>query len=454
MTQEQVADFLKHPHYLGHLLGLTDLTNLHSEWILKMLNQEKHYALHSHRGSYKSTCVALAIVLLMILYPSRSIAVARKSENDSMRVVREVKSYVESSEIEHLSKALTGKPIKLVKSTNLELITNYKTSKTREGSFTGIFTNTSLTGQHYDIIFFDDITGMTDMYSRAERIKTINTVSELIHNILNRDGVYKLVGTPWHPEDASSIVDIHEIVNCYESGLMSKEEIDDKRKTMPPNLFSINYMLQHSTDGFYLGDLEFANVKHSEYEFALVDKSFGGKDSTALTLIGRRADGKIVVKGKLYDMVEGNYHNIDRETRGLSLYTEDNDDKLKAFGMNKAFSAGKVITYHERENKAHKISDNLYTNKDNLVFSKETDSGYIDQLQGYTTGKNKGFDDAADSLASAIRLLRTRPTIEILSTNINEKEYLHGEEFRHLWTHGEEIDDYEDEFEEAEMLGV
>ena len=43
-----------HPELLGHAVGFNDMTELHGQWIKKMVFSSRDYTLQAHRGSYKS----------------------------------------------------------------------------------------------------------------------------------------------------------------------------------------------------------------------------------------------------------------------------------------------------------------------------------------------------------------------------------------------------------------
>ena len=73
---------LEHPEQIGIGVGFADLTPMHGEWIREMINGTEDYTLQAHRGSYKSSCLAVAIALLMILRPNRNIIFLRKTDND------------------------------------------------------------------------------------------------------------------------------------------------------------------------------------------------------------------------------------------------------------------------------------------------------------------------------------------------------------------------------------
>ena len=67
-----------HPENVGRQLGFKDLTPLHGDWIREMVFGDGDYTLQAHRGSYKSSCLAVAISLMLVIYPNRNIIFIRK----------------------------------------------------------------------------------------------------------------------------------------------------------------------------------------------------------------------------------------------------------------------------------------------------------------------------------------------------------------------------------------
>ena len=83
MTREQAVKFLlTSPYKVGHILGFDKLTELHNGWIIDMVRGEGDKTLQSHRGSYKTTCVSLALALLVILRPACRTLFMRKTDPD------------------------------------------------------------------------------------------------------------------------------------------------------------------------------------------------------------------------------------------------------------------------------------------------------------------------------------------------------------------------------------
>lgn len=145
-----------------------------------------------------------------------------------------------------------------------------------------------------------------------------------------------------------------------------------------------------------------------------VDKSFGGKDSTAFA-VGKRVKiddkDKLILFGKKWDKhvdecIEEMFMWRDKFMAGY-IYTEDNDDKGYVAKNNKGFR-----TYHESQNKHNKIMTYLYSNWKDIIFLEGTDEEYIKQIQSYN--ENATHDDCPDNAASIVRQLLTRPSVELL----------------------------------------
>ena len=58
---------ISHPTQLGWMLGYKDLReDLHGLWIKKMLMSKEDMTLQAHRGAFKTTCLGIAMALMMI----------------------------------------------------------------------------------------------------------------------------------------------------------------------------------------------------------------------------------------------------------------------------------------------------------------------------------------------------------------------------------------------------
>ena len=99
LRKEDVAEVLQRPEVLGRLVGFTDLTALHGEWIHEMVFGDEDYTLQAHRGAFKSSCLAVAIPLYMVLYPNRNVIFLRKTDHDVGEMMNMVAKVLQSDVI-------------------------------------------------------------------------------------------------------------------------------------------------------------------------------------------------------------------------------------------------------------------------------------------------------------------------------------------------------------------
>ena len=99
---------LQHPEEIGREIGFHDLKPLHGLWIREMVFGTEDYTLQAHRGSYKSSCLAVAISLLMILFPRRNIIFLRKADTDVAEMLMMVSKILHSEILSDLVQALYG----------------------------------------------------------------------------------------------------------------------------------------------------------------------------------------------------------------------------------------------------------------------------------------------------------------------------------------------------------
>lgn len=383
--------------------GFNDLVELHNEWLKLFLYSEEDVTLQAHRGSYKTTDLSIAIALIIITMPNTSIIFIRKSDDDVKEIILQVSKLLKTDIFQDLSKALYEKPCILVKDSSFEIDTNLRNSTKGGSQLLGTGSKSSLTGKHADLIITDDIVNVDDRISKAHRERTKMVYQEL-QNVKNRGGRIINTGTPWHKDDCFTLMPNIIRFSCYETGLMTHEQIETIKKTMTSSLFAANYELKHIADK----DAMFTNAVVDDGTntdkilngFCHVDASYGGEDGTAFT-IAKETEGIIYVYGELKnnhvdDVLEGFEQKRIKYMAG-TFYNETNGDKGY---LNKKIKSPKK-PYHERMNKYIKISTYLKSNWHRIVFIKGTDKEYITQILDYT--ENATHDDAPDSLSSLIR---------------------------------------------------
>lgn len=410
--KKQTLDLIYYePYKIGHWVGFHDLTELHNEWLRSFLYAEEDQTLLAHRGAYKTTVLSLFLAIHTVIDPNENVMFFRKTDDDVTEVMTQAQKILQSSVMQRIVLDLYDTELRFLKSNNSEIHTNLCTSTKGVSQVIGLGIGTSITGKHADIVVTDDIVNLKDRISRAERERTKIQYMEL-QNICNRGGRFINTGTPWHKEDAISIMPNVKRYDCYSTGLITREKLEQLRQSMSDSLFAANYELKHIADK----DAMFKNPKFTDEKELIygglshIDAAYDGADGTAFTIMNRLKDGKIIGFGKRWDKhVDdclneiGVYHKL---LRAGSISCEKNADKgylakeLRGLGYH-------VNPYSESMNKFLKISTYLRSNWGNITWLEDTDPEYINEILDYNEFAE--HDDSPDSAASLIRKMETRP---------------------------------------------
>ena len=401
---------LRRPELLGIAVGFADLKPIHGAWIREMVYGREDFTLQAHRAAFKSSCLAVAIALRMLLYPSENIIFLRKADNDVSEMLRMVSKILLQQVLSDLSFLLYGKPLFLTEQAQDHISTNLWTSPMGAPQLLGIGMKASITGKHAPVVITDDICNITDRLSKAERERTKLQYMEL-QNIRNRGGRIINLGTPWHRDDVFTLMPNIHRYDCYTTGLISASQLQILRQSMAPSLFAANYELLHvaSEDALFETAPRYTDDAGLLRDgIAHVDAAYGGEDWTAFTC-GRRHDDTIYLYGRLWHKhVDKVLPEIIAEAKRLlclPVYCEDNGDKgflRKELMQRDCFAR----SYTEHENKFIKISTHLRKWWPHIVFLEGTDREYIRQILDYT--EQAEHDDAPDSAACVCRHLERR----------------------------------------------
>ena len=409
--KQAVLDLLwNEPYKIGHWVGFKDLTTLHNEWLRSFLYADADQTLLAHRGSYKTTDLSLFLAIHTVIKPNENVMFFRKTDDDVTEVLTQSQKILKSGAMQSVVRDLYGTELDLIKENNSEIHTNLCTSTKGVSQVVGLGIGTSITGKHADIVVTDDIVNLKDRISKAERERTKIQYMEL-QNICNRGGRFINTGTPWHKEDAISIMPNVRKYDCYSTGLIKRDKLEELRQSMSDSLFAANYELKHIADkDAMFKEPKFTNEKELIYNgVAHIDAAYDGADGTAYTIFHKISDGRIVGFGKRWDkhvddcLSEiGVYHKM---FRAGSISCEKNADKgylakeLRGLGYS-------VNPYDESMNKFVKISTYLRSNWKNIVWLEDTDPEYINEILDYS--EHAEHDDSPDSAASLLRSLEKK----------------------------------------------
>ena len=425
MTRTEAVRFLtRHPEKFGRMVGFTKLKELHGKWMRRMLDiTAPDMTLQGHRGAFKTTCLSIVLVLILILLPNKRTLFARKTDDDVKEIINQVRKILQTPQVAYFVQVIYGVQLKLTADNAMEISTNLTTDARGTSQLVGMGIGGSITGKHFDFIFTDDIVNMKDRKSKAERERTKLIYQELL-NIRNPGGRIINTGTPWHKEDAFCLMPEAEKYDCYSTGMLTKEEIEELRRSMAPSLFAANYELVHIAaedalfktppvfitqtrakeimgDGSVPADLLRDGIAH-------IDAAYGGEDYTAFTL-GKRIGDRLFMYGRMWhghaDTVLDYCVARAKELMCAPVWCEKNADKgylaqqIKSLGI-------PAFPYTEHENKYVKISTFLRKWWTQIEWLEGTDQEYLNQILSYT--EDAEHDDAPDSAACVCRILDRR----------------------------------------------
>lgn len=409
--KEAVLDLLwNEPYKIGQWVGFDDLTNLHNEWLKSFLYETEDQTLLAHRGSYKTTTLSLFLAIHTVEKPNENVMFFRKTDDDVTEVMVQTQKILKSSVMTHIIKKLYGTKLEFVKENMSEIHTNLCTSSKGISQIVGLGIKTSVTGKHADIVVTDDIVNLKDRISRAERETTKIQYMEL-QNIKNRTGRFINTGTPWHKEDAISLMPNVKKYDCYSTGLITREKLEAIRKSMTDSLFAANYEMKHIADK----DAMFKNPQFIKDEtliydgIAHIDAAYDGEDGTAFTIFHKLSDGRIIGFGRRWDKHVDDCTTeikfLHKKYRVGTIECENNADKgylkkeLKRIEL-------PAHTYHEDMNKYVKISTYLRKNWSSIWWLEDTDPDYINEILDYSEFAE--HDDSPDSAASLLRKMQKK----------------------------------------------
>ena len=404
----------KKPYAFGIESGFADLIDIHNEWIKSFLFSKEDMTLQASRGTYKTTCLSIAMALMVVIYPKYNIIFLRKADDDVKEIIVQTAKLLRSDIYQDLAYDLYGTTMELTKESAFEIDTNLKATSRGTAQLIGIGSGGSLTGKHGDIVITDDIININDRVSKAARERTKYIYQEL-QNVKNRGGRFINTGTPWHKNDAFTLMPNIQKWDCYDVGMFTDSMIQKLRDSMSPSLFAANYELKHIADADSMFTSPVIDDGSNTHKIlngtAHIDAAYGGGDSSAFTIINRHNDGYIYVYGDLrakhIDDVLHVFEAKREQYQAGTLFNETNADKGY---LNKKIKRP-TKTYHEKMNKYIKISTYLRENWNKIIFVKDTSKEYINQILDYT--ENAEHDDAPDSLASLIRETENKPTVKL-----------------------------------------
>lgn len=421
-------EWLSAPHKFGHMLGYDKLTPLHDEWIFIFIKYRKFDLLQAHRGSYKTTCGIVAMILLFLCFPDMRLLIVRKTGDLASDVLKTITRHFETNDILKLYMySRWNNPNAKTKVWSSEhAIFSFKKTITPQPSISAAGVGASITGAHFDYIWPDDIVTIDDRYSNAERKWTIAYFQEL-DNLIDPLGQMRLSGTPWHEGDVFSTLKSELFANRqFPIGSVPLPpdeliEIWTRKERLPYAEWCCNYELRHVMDNDTIGAFEVVENWDCQYCVAFIDPSFSDKtdtDQTAVSIVGVNIKGDILFTGMSTQKSISDFNTRREILDFLQKFTpvetvlESQLSDTSIFFID-AFRADESIypvknywtIKRQTRNKHERIAATVIANKPKMKILNGTQQLYSINVSRYYKGIE--HDDAPDSLAGAIEALAT-----------------------------------------------
>lgn len=158
MDKSAIELLANQPARVARWCGQTLLTDeLHGAWMRQMIGGQGDMTLLSHRGSYKTSCLAMSMAISLLVHPRRNMLFLRKTDDDVTEIIRQVRRLLMSDAMQVLSARLYGTPVTVARGDMHSLSADCYAAPRGAPQLVGQGIGGSLTGKHADIIFTDDI---------------------------------------------------------------------------------------------------------------------------------------------------------------------------------------------------------------------------------------------------------------------------------------------------------
>ena len=276
LNEELIVKLIKNPIILAYYLDLniTDFDQVHNHWLRRMISHHDYYMM-AYRGSFKTTIISIAILILIIINPNIRIALFRKTQALSQGTFNLITRHIKNPKFQHYYRQIWGLPdgFEIIQKLNNDefLISTRVLDQLEKPTLSHFSIEASITGNRFDKIFMDDVTGLKDRLSAAERIKVSEFFSETENVLQMQDDFFKkgsicLTGTKWHTDDLFTKFEKQGLVEKYPATKpitksMNEKVLKDKKKKLTLSLFSANLLLEITHDL----EATFSDIKFYSY---------------------------------------------------------------------------------------------------------------------------------------------------------------------------------------------
>lgn len=224
-----------------YVLGI-ELEQVHRELIAYALEHPESLHL-AFRGCGKTTSFVCPYIVGRLLQdPELCILIGSRAGQYAKAILKEVKGHLVNERLVRIFGEQVGE-----KWEETEIVIAGKKRNTKEASVTALGAEGSMTGRHFDIIFFDDGVDLANSRTRGQRDKIKDFYYTTLDPCLKPGGERKVVGTRYHPHDLYGWLAAHEFARCTQilPALHEVREVDGSVTyySSAPKRFTVEYLL-------------------------------------------------------------------------------------------------------------------------------------------------------------------------------------------------------------------
>lgn len=393
------------------------------------------------RDHFKSTIVSIGKVMwLTTKYRDIKILISHKTLGKAKAILTEIKGHYERNEVfRHFYGDYTGE-----KWTDSEIVIGKREKVSKEPTISTGGVDHEVTGGHYNYIVNDDLVGIKDMVSEAERERVLRYIKA--EKYIRDNGFFlgiDTIGTRWNLDDAYAWMMANQRIS-----IRVKKAIDDKGNPYFPSRYNIeelnrieredpimfaSQMLNEPLPSsmqiyradelnyFTPDDLFLKTILPNSIIYAYADLALGKSNSSDYTAIvlGAQYEDFIyifkayiercipsVTKGVILSLCK-DFHikKFGIESNSFQkIFVNDVKESLESLGADTA-----IIPIEHRSDKVLRISSMYGTVVNKVRFRSDWENAYpllIRQLICFPQGNN---DDAPDALEGLVSMFECVP---------------------------------------------
>ena len=414
-------------YFVKYILGYNKMVERIHEPILNFVDSNDHeQLLLLPRGIFKTTTITVAYVVWRIVKnPNITILINSKNLGSAKKMLAEIKGHFKNNKT---LKRLYGDFVGDIW-TDSAIIVKPRTIISKTTTITVGSVDHEITGQHFDLIINDDLVGLRDKLSLAERKRTLEFYKSLI--FLGQKGTkYINIGTRWHTSDLYSYL----LDNIPEDDLMKRALIEDG-KCIFPEEYTPDRLKALKRDKFFFATqmmntpivAENTFVKFNELNFDImpkhsntimyVDFALSKKqtaDFSSIT-VGFRVDNKIYILDNITERLteielKEKIKFLVKKWNVTVIGAESNLFQSIYIGVLKSYmrEQGFIISWKEinhSTDKVFRIKSMAPVLQESVIFDKDWELRYSSLIDQLISFPDVDHDDAVDSLEALITML-------------------------------------------------